>query len=270
MIIGVSGKIGSGKDLVGQIIKYHIYNKDRINKGFNPIKNFHQFDDGHLRETNWQIVKFDDKLKDIVCILLGCTRKQLEDREFKETPLGEEWIRYGYADGHFYSSKGTVMNNESCSKERYEQELHNNWQTAYKLHHTPRTIMQLLGTQVGRFIHPNTWVNITMNNYRPYGYEKGSNKNVADVLEDIHFDTLIFPNWIITDVRFPNEANAIKQRNGINIRLERNGNSNINNQQHESETALDDYKFDYIIDNNYSIEELIERVKEILLIEKII
>ena len=36
--------------------------------------------------------------------LLGCTRSQLEDREFKEKELGEEWdkfgIRFTHPDGY--------------------------------------------------------------------------------------------------------------------------------------------------------------------------
>ena len=66
MIIGVSGHMNSGKDLVGLIIQ-------------------------HLTDSNWKIKKFADKLKDIVCLLIGCTREQLEDRKFKETPLSSEW-----------------------------------------------------------------------------------------------------------------------------------------------------------------------------------
>ena len=31
----------------------------------------------------------------------------------------------------------------------------------------------------------------------------------------------MYPNWIITDVRFPNEADAIKGRGGIIIRVNR-------------------------------------------------
>ena len=34
--------------------------------------------------TNSEIKKFADKLKDIVCLLIGCTREQLEDQEFKK------------------------------------------------------------------------------------------------------------------------------------------------------------------------------------------
>jgi len=35
---------------------------------------------------------------------------------------------------------------------------------------------------------------------------------------------------------------------------------------HPSETALDDYEFDYVIDNNGSIEELVEKVKQLKLL----
>ena len=67
----------------------------------------------------------------------------------------------------------------------------------------------------------------------------------------------VLPNYIITDVRFPNEADAVKQRKGINIRLQRNSDLD-NNDTHISESALDFYKFDYVVDNNGTIEELID------------
>ena len=38
---------------------------------------------------NWKIVKFADKLKDIVCLLIGSTRKQLECRDIKSLSLQE-------------------------------------------------------------------------------------------------------------------------------------------------------------------------------------
>ena len=64
MIIGISGRIGSGKDTAGEI----------------------------LRDiTGWPIAKYADALKDCVCRIIGCSRETLEDREFKERPLGEEW-----------------------------------------------------------------------------------------------------------------------------------------------------------------------------------
>ena len=43
---------------------------------------------------NFIKLSFADKLKDSVGVMFGCTRKQLEDREFKERELGEEWTKY--------------------------------------------------------------------------------------------------------------------------------------------------------------------------------
>ena len=80
MLIGVSGKINSGKDLVGKIIQY-LTNKSNV----------YPFDlklDYSYR-SNWQIKKFADPLKDMVCILLGCTREQLEDQRIKSLTLQE-------------------------------------------------------------------------------------------------------------------------------------------------------------------------------------
>lgn len=111
--------------------------------------------------------------------------------------------------------------------------------------YTPRKLLQKIGTDLFRNqLHPNTWVSSTFANY----------------LNDA---------WIITDVRFPNELQAIKDRNGIVIRVNRN-NSLFKSVIHESETALDNYEFDYIIDNNGTIEDLIIKVKEILIKENII
>lgn len=52
---------------------------------------------------------------------------------------------------------------------------------------------------------------------------------------------------IIPDTRFPNEADAIKKRGGYVIRIDRDG---LPENDHLSETALDGYKFDCVIDNN--------------------
>jgi hypothetical protein len=77
-------------------------------------------------------------------------------------------------------------------------------------------------------------------------------------------------NWIITDTRFPNEIKAVKDRGGITIDVRRHDRTHFE-KEHESETALDDYHFfDYFIDNDGTIDELVVKVKEILIKEKII
>ena len=255
-LISISGKIGSGKDTVAGIIQYLIW-KNKVEKGEKTnlhytFKDFTNSKFGGNTLSNWEIKRFADKLKDIVCLLLNCTREQLENREFKEKELGEQWWYY----------KGEVGLYPYNTLYEANKKL-----PLVKL--TPRLLLQLLGTQCGRqIIHPHIWVNATLSDYRPYDYEKGNNKNIADVLEDIHFNTLNYPNWIITDVRFPNEAEAIRKRGGIIIRVNRLSNEVSN---HESETALDDFNnFDYIIENDEGIQELIEKVRQILKREKVI
>jgi len=103
---------------------------------------------------------------------------------------------------------------------------------------------------------------------------------------------LMYPSWCITDVRFPNEVDAIKDRNGIVIRVNRplqkckcggdlirvDSNTVITckkcqdaYREHESETALDYYgRFSYVIENDGSISDLIEKVREILIKERIL
>jgi hypothetical protein len=67
--------------------------------------------------------------------------------------------------------------------------------------------------------------------------------------------------WIITDMRFPNEAKAVTDRGGYTVRLNgdpakvrANSSRNLN---HPSETSLDDYnQFDFTYSNTNSLNEL--------------
>jgi hypothetical protein len=109
---------------------------------------------------------------------------------------------------------------------------------------TVRDFLQKLGTDAMRMgLHPNVWVNAIM----------------ADYVPDEDGD---LPNWIITDVRFPNEAQAIKDKGGIIIRVDRPGVSPIND--HPSEVGLDKWEFDYKIVNLSDIFDLKESVHNIL------
>lgn len=98
MIIGISGKIGSGKDLAWMLINYLLMGAEKAYLQ-PPISDFIKcWDDAKNPDGSYNIPfqnrKFADKLKDIVCMLLGCTREMLEDRAYKNTVLGPEWNRY--------------------------------------------------------------------------------------------------------------------------------------------------------------------------------
>jgi deoxyadenosine/deoxycytidine kinase len=126
---------------------------------------------------------------------------------------------------------------------------------------TIREMLQKIGTDAIRNnIHENAWVNALFANYKEYAV-KWDCDGVTTVNET--------PKWIITDTRFPNELQAVKDRGGLTIRLLRTVLTDSTVASHHSETALDNAKFDWELENNGSIEELIESIKYILKVEGI-
>jgi hypothetical protein len=125
--------------------------------------------------------------------------------------------------------------------------------TEWNVHGMPMTVrefLQKLGTDALRDgLHSNVWVNALFADYKCVPADRAPNGWDCD-------------NWIITDVRFPNEAKAIKDRGGIIIRVDRPGVSAVNN--HPSETSLDTWNFDYKLVNNSDIFTLKSSVKQVL------
>ena len=67
---------------------------------------------------------------------------------------------------------------------------------------------------------------------------------------------------VITDCRFPNEADAVKHRGGSVWRIVRPGVGPAN--AHISETALDGYAFDRLLANDGSLDDLALEVRLVL------
>ena len=113
---------------------------------------------------------------------------------------------------------------------------------------TVREFLQKLGTEAMRDgLHTNVWVNALFADYKKKS------------------------NWIITDMRFPNEMEAVVKRHGITIRVTRPVKKSKNTPKlHSSETALDKAKFDYEIINDGSMEKLVKKVRKILIKEELI
>lgn len=283
MIISISGKIGSGKDTIGMIIQYLIFKEkykddtfpytcnDGVNRTISQMNynNFINHQTNKLVLETFQIHKWAGTLKDIVCLLINCTIEQLENADFKNTELSEKWWFNNIIPENGFGTK--LIN---WDKHLKPQKM------------TPRLLLQLLGTDCGRnIIHPNIWVNSLMSKYNK-DEKQWINKAEWDLEKTGNYNPSqdAYPNWIITDTRFPNELKAVKDKGGISIRVNRpkereliliNANSIIDTRktlepQHESETALDNAKFDYVINNDGTIEELIETIKELLIKEKII
>lgn len=86
------------------------------------------------------------------------------------------------------------------------------------------------------------------------GTEAGRKYIAEDIWSRVVFENAHGPRLVIPDVRFPNEAKAIKDRGGIIVRVTREGYTPIN--AHVSEIAYTDQ--DYLLENNGTPEELFE------------
>jgi hypothetical protein len=256
MIIGINGYSGSGKDTIGTIIQYLNCNNpdtplEEVLK--DPLHNQWWLEDS----SGWEVKKWAGKLKYIASLLTGIPQEKFEDQEFKKTELGPEWDRQFYTEGKGWQKRPMLI----------------------------REFLQILGTEGLRLgLHENTWVNALMTDYKStwndpdpipqndytityrenYGYTSLIHYGGGSEAEVFNHE-IIDPNWIITDTRFPNEAQAIKDAGGIVIRVDRPGVSAIN--AHPSETALDNWDFDYKIWNgsdlvalSFTIENILKKV----------
>jgi len=67
-------------------------------------------------------------------------------------------------------------------------------------------------------------------------------------------------NVFISDVRYENEAEMLKSLGFTLVHIVRHGREIDRNQNHSSETELKDYRFDYEIVNDGSLEELYRKL----------
>lgn len=117
---------------------------------------------------------------------------------------------------------------------------------------TPRELFQYIGTNIFRShmkslfetIHDDLWVYII-------------ERKIDSIVKK-------YPNacFVISDVRFHNEASMISRKDGLILRVKRDKkNNNVSNLQnrinnHISETSVDALAVDYDIDNNGTLDEL--------------
>jgi hypothetical protein len=186
-LIGVSGKIGSGKDLFAQLFqKLDVLEQTEQKLGMPTAL---PLEIACTTLSSYQIGKFAHPLKQFAASLIGCTTDDLESQAFKKQVLPEEW---------------NIGENEPM---------------------TVRELLIRIGNGCREVVHPNVWINEFINRYRA---------NPVPM--------------IVTDLRYPNEMEAIRNLGGVIVRIESNRSNPID---HISETALDDCDdFDFIICNH--------------------
>ena len=227
MIIGINGRIGSGKDTVGNLIK-------DINC-----------------ENNWEIKKFAAKLKETASLLTGIPVEKFEDQDFKNTFLDDHWNK------EVFENKTSLDKDNKAYNKSIVKPM------------TVRELLQILGTEAMRnSLHPDTWVNALMCDYKPLLNYHNLKESIGEMIwskETNQVANIQYPNWIITDMRFPNEMQSIKANGGITIRVVRTHNKEVPLDLHPSETSLDGANFDYEIINDGTLEDLVKKVEDIIL-----
>ena len=106
-----------------------------------------------------------------------------------------------------------------------------------------RRLLQRLGTEAGRqTLWDSIWIDAAL----------------TGLSEDARV--------VVTDVRFPNEFNAIRERGGLMVRIHRDGvgpAAGADGTVHVSETSLDDFAFDYHINNDGTLEEFHSEIRRL-------
>lgn len=107
--------------------------------------------------------------------------------------------------------------------------------------YSPREMLQKLGTECGREIFDQEiWLKRAEQEFN----------NVNEIAAN--------PFFVITDIRFENEANWIREKGGIVVHIHRNMEESINS--HVSEHGINHHSADLTIHNNGTIEEFFRKL----------
>lgn len=287
-LFALSGRIGSGKDTAAEMLQYILDNPNSEYGDFclkNPLEFY-----------SYEYRKFADKLKDAICLLFGCTRKEIEDRTFKEQSM-QDWFRFRVIDKKsknkfYFSTKEQIELEKNIGGKLFGLNLTE--PTLEPL--TIRKMMQMLGTDFGRNqIVSDFWAKVLFVDYKPKEVIGGFKRNVKNHIgQVIDFETEVeYPKWIITDLRYPNDEGVIINKNfGKTIGVIRKFGLRFPEYSHlenllcpydvpyilnnedpelyesltfESESIMGNYNWcDYVIENNGTLGDLFEEVKRIV------
>lgn len=153
------------------------------------------------------------------------------------------YIRASFAD--YIREALYALNPQANDGERIQHLVDNHgWEKTKVQNPEVRSLLQRLGSEVGRnMLGENIWVDLTF-------------KNMPDGSK-----------VVVTDCRFPNEADTIKRLGGQMWRVRRPGYGAVNN--HPSETALDTWPFDRTFENTGTMADLQNTIRDIVANERL-
>lgn len=268
MIISISGRKNVGKDLVAKIIQY-LTAKEPFNctlERFITSENWLS----NNQNCTWEIKKFAGKLKQIASLLTGVPIEKWEDPLFKKTYMGEEWnkwcVEYSTMSGNYKEYFNSKSRAQNFKTDLYSDEsVYSITQEIKYIPITHRQFLQWLGTEgLRNGLHKNVWVNALMSEYIPTITRREILQKSAGFLDC----EPVYPSWVISDTRFYNELQTVKDRGGICIRIDRGLENDTDN--HPSEKEWRNWEFDYVLENNADIPTLVDNVEKMLKYFKLI
>lgn len=181
-----------------------------------------------LIKPKYKKLAFADPLKKMLSDLLNIKLEHFYDREFKENCI---------------VNVSTLQNNwetEKLSDSKFNKLVKQLDPSLTEANLSLRQLLQYFGTEImQKYFGKRVWINSTLANRSKY--------------------------TIISDLRFIEEYNAIKESGGLVIYINR---PNYEFGQHASEREmkelLENDKYDFIINNNGSIEDLFNQVKNVV------
>jgi len=166
--------------------------------------------------------------------LIGLAGPARSGKDTAATFLVAQGVNQYYFAKPLYEALSVMLGMSVADLKRRKEE------TIYPFGKTIRYMLQTLGTEWARtLVHPDYWV----------------------MLADSFFHRSE-QSVVISDVRFENEANWIRQLGGMVFHLDRADRSVIDNAEHQSENGVKVGEMDIVIDNNSSVDDLYRRLSD--------
>lgn len=148
------------------------------------------------------------------------------------------FVAYAFADP-LREGLMQIFNLSPCDFDDDRKELTIDW-----LGRSPRELMQSMGTEWGRHqVHPELWTLLAEQNLEFLGQ---TNDNAS--------------GFVISDLRFENEADFVRKRGGIVIHVLRSDADEVN--PHISESGIGIQDNDLVLHNDGALEDLFGQIDE--------
>jgi hypothetical protein len=222
--------------------------------------------------ANCSVKTFDTTVKTTAGALLNVPAEYFYSKQYLQNELGSEWARWTTftvidckgAHSEFYGNKYNTKEEAHIAAVKDQKEIRAKF-SRKKLptkgitsiaHLKPVTVEQFLQGLKQRllFLHPRTLENALFAKYKLEPHP-GPTRDLR------------LPNWIITDLETPGQFATIKEHKGITVRIIQPGDGA---DQDIDNGTIPNGKFDHIITDTGSNQELIFAIKNILLQHKII